>query len=199
MKARHPGNPHSNALETVTLRADLEPGSTSSAGCVASWLKLACSPARPKGYRRCSHHHRSVCAAIETWSLQFLALPMAAVGAVDLYTTVSSRERRAHASSYATACLAIAGALLLFVSPSFVATSVVAILILLLAADGLLKLGHAVIARESAPPGIIVINGVANLFIALVGWWLWRKVNLEIAVGVAIAGYTAGAGWRMLV
>ena len=137
--------------------------------------------------------------ATGTWSLQFLALPMAAVGAVDLYTTVSSRERRAHASSYATACLAIAGALLLFVSPSLVATSVVAILILLLAADGLLKLGHAVIARESAPPGIIVINGVANLFIALIGWWLWRKVNLEIAVGVAIAGYTAGAGWRMLV
>jgi uncharacterized membrane protein HdeD (DUF308 family) len=70
--------------------------------------------------------------AIGTWSLQFLALPMSAVGAVDLYTTISSRERRAHASSYATACLAIAGALLLLVSPSLVATSVVAILILLL-------------------------------------------------------------------
>src|SRR3954451_1282872 len=137
--------------------------------------------------------------ATGTWSLQFLALPMVAVGAVDIYTTISSPERRAHASSYATACLAIAGALLLFVSPSLVATSVVAILILVLAADGLLKLGHAVIARDSAPRGVIVVNGVASLFMALVGWWLWRKVGLEIAVGVAIAGYTAGAGWRMLV
>src|SRR4051812_35021611 len=137
--------------------------------------------------------------ATGTWSLQFLALPMVAVGAIDFYTTISSRGRRTHASSYATACLAIAGALLLFVSPSLVATSVVAILILLLAADGLLKLGHAVIARDSAPHGVIVVNGVSNLFMALVGWWLWRKVGLEIAVGVAIAGYTAGAGWRMLV
>jgi uncharacterized membrane protein HdeD (DUF308 family) len=137
--------------------------------------------------------------ATGTWSLQFLALPMVAVGAIDFYTTISSRGRRTHASSYATACLAIAGALLLFVSPSLVATSVVAILILLLAADGLLKLGHAVIARDSAPRGVIVVNGVASLFMALVGWWLWRKVGLEIAVGVAIAGYTAGAGWRMLV
>jgi len=137
--------------------------------------------------------------ATGTWSLQFLALPMVAVGAVDFYTTISSAERRAQASSYATACLAFAGALLLLVSPSLVATSVVAILILLLAADGLLKLGHAVISRDSAPRGVIVVNGVANLFMAFVGWWLWRKVGLEIAVGVAVAGYTAGTGWRMLV
>jgi len=41
-------------------------------------------------------------------------------------------------------------ALLLFVSPSLVATSVVAILILLLTADGLLKLGHAVAGLTSA-------------------------------------------------
>ena len=132
--------------------------------------------------------------ATGTWSLQFLALPMAAVGAVDFYTTISSRERRDQVSS---ACLAIAGAVLLVMSPSLVATSVVAILILLLAADGLLKLGHAVIARDSAR-GISVVNGVANLLLALVGWWLWRKVGLESAVGVAIAGYTVGAGWRML-
>jgi len=136
--------------------------------------------------------------ATGTWSLQFLALPMAAVGAVDFYTTISSRERRDQVSSYTTACLAIAGAVLLVMSPSLVATSVVAILILLLAADGLLKLGHAVIARDSAPRGISVVNGVANLLLALVGWWLWRKVGLESAVGVAIAGYTVGAGWRML-
>src|SRR3954454_22399465 len=45
--------------------------------------------------------------ATGTWSLQFLALPMAAVGAVDLYTTVSSRERRAHASSYATSSFSL--------------------------------------------------------------------------------------------
>src|SRR3954469_14203783 len=137
--------------------------------------------------------------ATGTWSLQFLALPMVAVGAVDIYTTISSPERRAHASSYATACLALAGALLLFVSPSLVAASVVAIQILLLAADGLLKVSHVVIARYSVSRGVIVVNGIANLFMALVGWWLWRKVGVEIAVGVAIAGYTAGAGWRMLV
>jgi len=42
-------------------------------------------------------------------------------------------------------------------------------------------------------------NGVSSLVLALIGWLLWKNVGVDAAIGVAIAGYTAMAGWRMLV
>jgi hypothetical protein len=46
---------------------------------------------------------------------------------------------------------------------------------------------------------VIAINGASSLLIALIGWWVWQKVGLEIAVGVAVGGYTIASGWRLVV
>ena len=43
------------------------------------------------------------------------------------------------------------------------------------------------------------VNGVSSLLLALLGWFLWRNVGVELAIGVAVAGYTAAAGWRILI
>jgi hypothetical protein len=138
--------------------------------------------------------------AIGTWSLQFLSLPMFVVGGVDLYTTFSRPELRARPASYAAGFLAIAGAFLLYVSPSLVAAAVVALFLAFLAIDGALKAGQAMVGRGStASRTVTAVNAVSNLLIALIGWWLWQSVSFETAIGVAVAGYTVAAGWRMLV
>ena len=56
--------------------------------------------------------------ATGTWSLQFLSLFPFAVGLTELYTAVRSAELRISPASYASGFLAIAAAVLLFVSPA---------------------------------------------------------------------------------
>ena len=136
--------------------------------------------------------------AAGTWSLQFLSLFPFTVGLTELYTTVSSRELRARPASYATGFLAIVAAMLLFVSPALVAAGVVVLLLGFFVIDGALKLGQAALGRDS-PRMVAAVNGISSLMLALIGWALWQNVSVEVAIGVAVAGYTAAAGWRMLV
>ncbi len=62
-----------------------------------------------------------------------------------------------------------------------------------------LKTGQAITGRGSGTRTVTAINGVSNLVIALIGWWVWQKIGLEAAIGVAVGGYVVAAGWRMLV
>jgi Calcineurin-like phosphoesterase len=138
--------------------------------------------------------------ATGTWSLQFLSLFPFAAGLAELYTAVKSPELRPHPASYLTAILAIAAAVLLFLSPALVVAGVVVLLLGFLATDGALKLGEAVLDRSSrATRTVAALNGMSSLLLALLGWGLWRYVSVELAIGVAVAGYTTAAGWRLLV
>jgi len=134
------------------------------------------------------------------WSLQFLSLFPLTVGLIDLYTTITSPSLRARPASYATGLLAITAALLLYLSPSLVVSGVVVLLLGFLVLDGALKLGQAVFRPTSnAFRTVTAANGVSSLLLALVGWFLWKNVSVDAAIGVSVAGYTATAGWRMLV
>ena len=135
-----------------------------------------------------------------TWSLQFLSLFPLAVGLADLYATITNPVLATRPVSYATGLLAIAAALLLFLSPSLVGTGVVSLLLALLVIDGALKIGQAAFgAFSKTPRTVAAVNGAASLLLALGGWVLWQKVGVDAAIGVAVAGYTGAAGWRMLV
>ena len=138
--------------------------------------------------------------AVGTWSLQFLGLPMLAVAIAELYTTVTSPLLRTRPASYVTGILATAAALVLYLSPSLVASGVIAILVMLLAADGAVKTGQAIFRP---PPGttrsVAIVNGLSSIILALIAFWIWKKLGLQIALGVAVAGYTTAAGWRQLV
>jgi uncharacterized membrane protein HdeD (DUF308 family) len=137
--------------------------------------------------------------ATGTWSLQFLGLLPLAVGISDLHAAVINPELRSHPTSYATGALAIVVALLLYVSPLMVVSGIVTLLLAFLALDGIFKLGQALLGPASKTPRVIsVLNGVSSLCLALIGWALWHKVSGATAIGVAIAGYTAMAGWRLL-
>ncbi len=133
------------------------------------------------------------------WSLQFLALIPLAIGLVDLRRTIIDPDIRYHPTAYATGVLAIAVALFLYLSPSFAATGVVVFLLGCLAFDGVVKVGRAVLRTNPGVPFLVgVANGCAGLILALVGWILWRRVGIDVAIGVAIAGYTAATGWQLL-
>ena len=96
--------------------------------------------------------------------------------------------------------MAIAAAILLFLSPTLVAAGVIVLLLGLVAADGALKLGQALFGRNLHMPRLVAAtNGATSLLLALLGWILWQSFGVELAIGVAIAGYTAAAGWRMFV
>ncbi|MEJ2653427.1 MAG: metallophosphoesterase [Gammaproteobacteria bacterium] len=134
-----------------------------------------------------------------TWSLQFLSLLPLAVGIFDLYGAATGPQR-SNPISYVGGVLALLAALLLFTSPMMVISGLVALLLLFLAADGIWKLGQALVGRDpNAPRVISALNGALSLLLVLIGWTLWQNISGSAAIGVAIAGYTAMAGWRMLV
>ena len=138
--------------------------------------------------------------AAETWSLQFLGLPMLAVAVADLYATVTNPRLRTHAISYATSFLALTGALILYVSPALVASGLVAMFVLVFLVDGMVKAGQAVFANASGTPQIVIaLNGASSIVLALVSLWVWKGLGLQIALGIAIGGYTAAAGWKMVI
>ncbi len=89
--------------------------------------------------------------------------------------------------------------MLLYVSPSLVVSGVIGMLLVLLVADGVLKLAHGVLGASPAGKRIVpVANGAASVFLAFLGWLLWRTLGVDAAVGVVVGGYTAASGWAML-
>lgn len=138
--------------------------------------------------------------AIGTWSLQFLSLVPLAVGIANFYTTLSTPELRARPASYASSLVAVALALLLYVSPSLVVSGIIGVLLALLVTDGAIKIGHAVVGSTSRASRLVPLaNGVASLVLAFAGWVLWRNVGVDVAIGVLIGGYTVASGWSMMV
>lgn len=134
------------------------------------------------------------------WSLQFLSLFPLTVGIIDLYATIGNPSLRTRPAAYVTGILAIGAALLLYLSPSLVVGGVVTLLLGFLILDGVLKLGQALLRPASHRSRVVTAaNGVSSLVLALIGWFLWKNIGVDAAIGVAVAGYTATAGWRMLV
>ncbi len=137
--------------------------------------------------------------ATGTWSLQFLGLLPFAVGLTDLYSTIANPALRSRPAAYASGLLALAVTFLLYVSPGLVVTGIVVLLIGVLVLDGVVKLGQAL---SRGAPGrsrtVLAVNGASSLALAAAGWLLWKAVSVDAAIGVAIAGYTAMAGWRLL-
>jgi len=136
---------------------------------------------------------------VGTWSLQFLSLLPLAVGIFDLYGAATGPQR-SNPISYVGGALALLAALLLYTSPMMVISGLVTFLLIFLAVDGIWKLGEAVAGRDPNVPRVIsALNGAFSLLLVLIGWTLWQNIGGSAAIGVAVAGYTAMAGWRMLV
>src|SRR5215207_2554277 len=105
--------------------------------------------------------------ATGTWSLQLLSLLPFVVGLNDLYTAVRTPETRTHIISYLRGILAIASAVLLFLSPALVVAGVILVLLAFLAVNGALNVGQAVLGRDARiPRAAAAINGASNVLLA---------------------------------
>lgn len=136
---------------------------------------------------------------IGKWSLQFLSLLPLSIGVTNLYSVISAPELRLRPSAYVTSVIAIALAILLYVSASLAVSGVIGILLVLLVADGLLKVAGGIIGAFAAEMRIVSLaNGLASLGLAFLGWLLWRTLGVEVAIGAVIGGYTVASGWAML-
>src|SRR5690606_16042922 len=106
--------------------------------------------------------------------------------------TITTPALRGHPSAYATGFLAIAAAVLLYLSPGLVIAGVIVLLLGFLVLDGGWKIGEALLGPATETPRTVgILNGAASLALALIGWLLWRNVGVNAAIGVAVAGYTA--------
>ena len=88
--------------------------------------------------------------AAGTWSLQFLSIFPFAIGLTELYTALNTPQLRIRPSSYLTGFVAIAAAVLLFLSPALAAAGVVVLLLGFLVIDGALKLGQSLLGLRLA-------------------------------------------------
>lgn len=136
--------------------------------------------------------------AAGAWSLQLISTPLLMVGLLDLHSAVTSSDLRGHPGSYAPGLLALAVSLVLFVSPSLIVSALALLLLGFLALDGAVRFGQALVGHTSAPKAVAAINGATSLALALLVWVFWRNLGIDVAIGVAVGGYTAAAGWRML-
>ena len=117
----------------------------------------------------------------------------------DLYATITSPQLRTRPASYVASILATAAALVLYLSPSLVASGVVVIFLMLLVADGAVKAGQGVIGPPSGTTRTVaIVNSLSSFILALIGFWVWKTLGLQSALGVTVAGYAIAAGWRLL-
>lgn len=137
--------------------------------------------------------------ATGNWSLQFLGFFPLIIGATNFYGTVTNPDLRSQPGVYLTSLMAIAAALVLFASPSFVVSGLMGLLLALLFVDGVIKIGRSTLgSRSDTWRMVLLANGIASLALTLAGWWLWRQLGIDIAIGVLIGGYTIAAGWSLV-
>ena len=131
------------------------------------------------------------------WSVQLLSIPLFVLAIAEAYTTFRSPHTWNKPSSYVPSILALGASIVLLVSPSLVLNSLPVALAVLLAADGVSKIVIAV-ARKHESRVLFLINGFVDWGLALLVWLVSRWIGVALAVGLAVGGCAAIAGWRML-
>ena len=131
------------------------------------------------------------------WAVQLLSIPLFLLGAAEAYAAFQSLDNWNSPSAYATSLLALGASLILFVSPSLVLSSLPIVLVAMLVADGALKIITG-LARGLRSRQLLLINGLLECGLAFLVWFVSRWISVAFAVGFAVGGYAAMAGWRML-
>jgi uncharacterized membrane protein HdeD (DUF308 family) len=128
------------------------------------------------------------------WAVQLLSIPLFLLGVAESYAAFSSPELWNKPSP---SLWALGASFVLFVSPSLVLNSLPIVLIAVLIADGAFKIVTA-LAHGQRSKSLSLINGVVECGLALLVWLVSSWISVALAVGFAVGGYAAAAGWRML-
>ena len=129
------------------------------------------------------------------WSLALLSFPLVALSVAEARATFAS-PRRGQVSGYLPSLFAMLAAIVVFHSPVLVLNGLLILLAASLAISGATKMMAAV--REQHPRMVLMVNGVIDVVMALLLWFVRDIFGTPQAVGIAIGIYVAAAGWRML-
>jgi uncharacterized membrane protein HdeD (DUF308 family) len=131
------------------------------------------------------------------WAVQLLSIPLFLLGVAESYAAFQSPDLWNKPSAYVPSLLAVGASFALFVSPSLVLDSLPIIFIALLIGDGVFKIATAVISGQQSRP-LFLVNGLVECGLALLVWFVSRWIGVAFAIGLAVGGYAAMAGWRLL-
>jgi uncharacterized membrane protein HdeD (DUF308 family) len=131
------------------------------------------------------------------WAVQLLSIPLFLLGIAESYAAFRSADLWNKLSTYVPSLVALGASLVLFVSPSLVLNSLPIVLVALLTADGVFKVVTALISGQQSRP-LFLINGLVECGLALLVWFVSRWISVAFAIGLAVGGFSAMSGWRLL-
>src|SRR5262245_44213349 len=131
------------------------------------------------------------------WAIQLLSIPLFLLGLAESYAAFRSPDDWNKLTAYVPSVVALAASFILFVSPSLVLNSLPIFLIIVLIADGVFRIVIA-LARGRLSRPLSLIHGLLECGLALLLWLVSTWINVALGVGIAVGGYAAMAGWRLL-
>jgi len=131
------------------------------------------------------------------WAVQLLSIPLFLLGVAESYSALRSPDNWNKPSAYVPSLLALGASLILFVSPSLVLNSLPVVLVVVLIADGAFKITTG-LERGPRSKQLFLINGFLECGLALLAWFVSQWISIAFAIGFAVGGYAAMAGWRIL-
>ena len=130
------------------------------------------------------------------WSLALLSIPLLALSIAEARAAFAS-PRRGEVSAYLPSALALLASVIVFCGPKLVLSGLLILLAASFVIDGVSKITTGL--RERHPARVaLLINGLIDVAIALLLWFLRNIFGTAQAVGIAIGIYVAAAGWRLL-
>ena len=130
------------------------------------------------------------------WSLALLSLPLGALSVAEMHAAFDS-PRRTQINAYLPGALALVAAIVVFFAPALVLSGLLILLTASLVVDGGSKL-FAAFRNQGAARAPLLINGIIDIALALLLWFLRHSLGTTEVVGVVIGLFVIAAGWRML-
>ncbi|HSE88250.1 MAG TPA: DUF308 domain-containing protein [Candidatus Binatia bacterium] len=131
------------------------------------------------------------------WAISVLGFIVLLAGVGGVIQGLRTQPPSSTWTTYLTGVLMILGGLLLFARPFMVIGGLLALLALIMAADGVSKIVSAFKDKDDKVQWWSVFNGAVNLLIALLIWRQGPSTG-SVVLGVGLGLYVMSAGWTAL-
>jgi uncharacterized membrane protein HdeD (DUF308 family) len=131
------------------------------------------------------------------WAISILGLILLFAGVVEVIQGLRTQSPSSTSTTYLTGVLMILGGLLLFARPVMAIGGLLALLALIMVADGVVKIVSAFKDKLGQARWWTIFNGIVNLLLALLIWRQGASTG-AVVLGVGIGLYIVSTGWTAL-
>jgi uncharacterized membrane protein HdeD (DUF308 family) len=131
------------------------------------------------------------------WTMSILGLVLSVAGAAEVVRSLRRPPRSTTWATYSTGILMLVGGLLLLARPLLVIGGLLALLALVVGADGVTRIVGAFRGGPAQARGWSLFNGVVNVLLALLVWRQGAAMG-SLILGVGLGLYVMSAGWTAL-